>query len=213
MILAKLVTSLLSHRGKKLPPDPSHDYGENMEINVSRRSLENQPIAALLFNARRYAEDLERLLSYKGVPVNNTHRDNFGIIDFHLEGAVTISTVHKAKGNEAYQVYVAGADAIFINPDELNRNRIFTAMTRAKAWVTVTGLGKYAKECEAEIRKVATDFPTLKFNYPSQEYIKTMKRDMSKAARKRQIAERSIDEALKMMSPDEIQEYLSQLKK
>lgn len=39
-----------------------------------------------------------------------------------------------------------------------------------------------------------------------------MKRDMSRAAKKRQSAERAIDEALKMMSPDEIQDYLNKFK-
>ena len=70
----------------------------------------------------------------------------YGILDFYIAGEITISTVHKAKGNEAYQVYVVGVDAIFNNPDIIHRNRLFTAMTRAKAWVTITGVGSFCTE-------------------------------------------------------------------
>ncbi len=162
--------------------------------------------------AKRYATDLEKLLSEKNIFVNNTHRDSYGIIDFYLEGAVTISTIHKAKGNEAYQVYIAGIDYIFSNPDELQRNKIFTAITRAKAWATITGIGENAQQGVKEIKDVAKNFPRLVFQYPSEGDIKTMKRDMSKAAQKRQAAERAIDNALKMMSPEEIQDYLKKVK-
>jgi hypothetical protein len=40
-----------------------------------------------------------------------------------------------------------------------------------------------------------------------------MRRDMTKAAKKRLAAERAIDEALKMMSPEEIKQYLEQIQK
>jgi len=169
------------------------DYGQEIEfivnsiINDLKDGLRADDILISIVddrNARRYANDLEMMLSKKNIFVNNTHIDTYGIIDFYLKGAVTISTVHKAKGNEAYQVYVAGIDSIFANPDELHRNRIFTAITRAKAWVTITGIGKNAKKCEFEIKQVAKDFPRLIFKYPIPAYIKTMKRDMSRAAKK-----------------------------
>lgn len=164
-------------------------------------------------HAKKYANDFEKYLLSESIPVNNTHRDSYGIVDFYLEGSVTISTVHKAKGNEAYQVYVVGVDALFSNPHMQNRNRLFTAMTRSKAWVTVSGIGDDATACANEIEKVAEKYPKVIFNYPSQQDIRIMRRDLSKAARKRQSAERAIDEALKMMTPEEIKAYLKQQKK
>ena len=164
-------------------------------------------------NAKKYANELEKLLTKNGIAANNTHQDSFGIVDFYIEGEVTISTVHKAKGNEAYKVYVIGVDAIFGYPDIISRNRIFTAITRAKAWVTITGVGHLANKCFEEIEIVAKHFPTLKFVYPSPKDIRIMRRDMTKAAKKRLAAERAIDEALTMMSPEEIRQYLEQIKK
>jgi superfamily I DNA and RNA helicase len=164
-------------------------------------------------NARRYAGALEESLRSQGIRVNNTHQDSYGIIDFYIEGEVTISTVHKAKGNEAYQVYVVGVDALFAMPDIIHRNRIFTAITRAKAWVTITGVGVAALQCLHEINEVAKGFPSLQFVYPTKKDIKIMRRDMTKAAKKRLAAERAIDEALRMMSPDEIRQYLKQINK
>lgn len=63
---------------------------------------------------------------------------------FWHEGAVTVSRIHRAKGNEAPMVYVVGAD--HIAEDESNpslRNQVFVALTRAKAWAKLSGVGDY----------------------------------------------------------------------
>lgn len=37
-------------------------------------------------------------------------------------------------------VYIIGADTVFINRDNvILRNKLFTAITRTKGWVTITG--------------------------------------------------------------------------
>lgn len=163
--------------------------------------------------AQTYADEFQANLTKKGIPVNNVQHDKYGIIDFIMEGAVTISSVHKAKGNEAYQVYVVGVDAIFRNPDIVSRNRIFTAITRAKAWVTISGLGAAAGACAKEINEVSKNFPYLQFKYPSKQDIRVMHRDMTLAAKRRQVAERKIDEILKDLTPEQIKEYLKQYDK
>ena len=60
---------------------------------------------------------------------------------FWHKGAVTISSIYKAKGNEADMVYVMGIDSIASHENSVkHRNQLFVAMTRAKGWVHISGL-------------------------------------------------------------------------
>jgi superfamily I DNA and RNA helicase len=162
-------------------------------------------------NARNYLSLLAEKLSAFDLDVNNIHADPYGVKDFQKEGRVTLSTVHKAKGNEAFMVYVIGVDALFktyAGPRE--RNMLFTAMTRAKGWVRVSGIGNSAEACKGEIAKALENFPNLAFTYPSKQQLKVMKRDLADKARRKQRMERMLDEVLSEMSPDEIERFMEQ---
>lgn len=84
-------------------------------------------------NAQGYFTVLRAALIPHNISTNNLQDDSFAIRDFQAEGKVTLSTIYKAKGNEAYLVYLMGIDALFHDPNPKNRNRAFTAMSRAKA--------------------------------------------------------------------------------
>ena len=101
--------------------------------------------------ARRYLDNIESGLAEHEIASNNLHSDAFGIRDFSKEGRVTLSTVHKAKGNEAFMVFVVGVDSVMSVPDVKRRNMLFTAMTRAKGWVRVSGVGNGADRCSEEL--------------------------------------------------------------
>jgi uncharacterized protein YjbI with pentapeptide repeats len=63
---------------------------------------------------------------------------------FWCEGAVTISRIHRAKGQEADRVYLVGLD--LLAKDESNlalRNQLFVALTRTRAWANLSGIGSY----------------------------------------------------------------------
>ena len=63
---------------------------------------------------------------------------------FYLNSeSVTFSGIHRAKGNEAAMVYVINAHDCQKSDFDLAhiRNRLFTAITRSKAWVRVLGIG------------------------------------------------------------------------
>ncbi len=84
--------------------------------------------------------------------------------NFWYEGAVTVSRVHRAKGNEAEMVYVVGLDNIA--KDESNvilRNQLFVALTRARGWVKLSGIGKYP--LYEEMRRVISSGDTFTFNF------------------------------------------------
>lgn len=63
---------------------------------------------------------------------------------FWCEGGVTVSRIHRAKGNEADMVYLVGFDSIAKNESNLNlRNQLFVALTRSKGWLKLSGTGAY----------------------------------------------------------------------
>jgi superfamily I DNA and RNA helicase len=83
---------------------------------------------------------------------------------FWYEGAVTISPVYRAKGQEADIVYLIGLD--FIAEDESNiylRNQLLIALTRSRGWVNISGIGNYP--FYKEMQKVIDSGDTFVFNY------------------------------------------------
>lgn len=67
-------------------------------------------------NAGGYFNLITRELRKFEVRVNNLQEDTYSIRDFHYDKCVTLSTIYKAKGNEAYIVYIMGIDALFSRP-------------------------------------------------------------------------------------------------
>jgi superfamily I DNA and RNA helicase len=162
------------------------------------------------WNFKIYAKALRETLqqAIKGISIINTQADPYAVLPFQKPEHLTISTIHKAKGNEAYVVYVLGADNLFGSYDDVNnRNKLFTAMTRAKGWVRITGIGDAAKRLRAEISKAKSDFPAMKFSYPSDEHIRKIKRDLSLQAIKEQELDRMLDAVLSRMTVEEIRAY------
>jgi superfamily I DNA and RNA helicase len=163
-------------------------------------------------NASGYLSDLQDILArnYK-IYSNNIHADKFSIKDFQTKNHVTLSTVHKAKGNESYSVYVVGVDALFaLDPTVRERNILFTAITRSKGWVHITGVGDAAQICHGEIQTAKENFPYLKFKYPSIKDIKIMQRGTQESAIRKSKAKQTLESLLNELSPEEIERFLNQ---
>ena len=162
-------------------------------------------------NARRYLDTIGKELATVEIRSNNIHTDSFNTRDFQREGAVTLSTVHKAKGNEAYMVYIVGCDALLLQHASVRqRNMIFTAMTRAKGWVRLSGIDTLGAPWISEIMLALENYPYLKFQYPSEEQLNVMKRDLDEVAARKQEGERKLDEVLSVLSQEEIESLLAQ---
>ena len=83
---------------------------------------------------------------------------------FWCEGGVTISRIHRAKGQEADMVYIMGLDQIAKAEANLYlRNQLFTAITRTRAWVTLSGIGSYP--FYEELQQVMASGDTFRFIY------------------------------------------------
>lgn len=83
---------------------------------------------------------------------------------FWHDGGVTVSRVNRAKGHEADMVYVVGFDRVARNESNVNfRNQLFVALTRARGWANLSGVGNYPMY--AEMQQVITSGNTFTFTY------------------------------------------------
>ncbi len=95
---------------------------------------------------------------------------------FWCEGGVTVAPIHRAKGQEADMVYIIGLDQVAKAEANLYlRNQLFTAITRTRAWVTLSGIGAYS--FYEELQQVLNSGDTFTFTYrqpPSRQISVTM---------------------------------------
>ena len=104
--------------------------------------------------------------------------------------SVTFTGVHRAKGNEAGMVYIINAQDCHSAARNLAsiRNRLFTAITRSKAWVRVLGIGHGMNALMQEYEELQRQNFELKFTYPTKEQreqLQIIHRDMTTAEHKR----------------------------
>jgi superfamily I DNA and RNA helicase len=126
-----------------------------------------------------YFDDLSNKLRYKGIQVFNHLQAPSNNTKFSIDNHVTLSTINKAKGNEKGMVYVVGVDAVFMNKNFIiDRNKLFTAITRSRGWVSLTGT-KTAQYCEAEINKLRENGYKLIFTQPNINETRTILRGMT----------------------------------
>ncbi len=135
---------------------------------------------------------LRKLLQKQGV--SSISLTGEGAYDyFTKEGSVTITGIRRAKGNEASLVYVFGFENIGGTQGAvLKRNTAFTAMTRTKGWLCLTGVGQVARELFKEITGTLEKPGMVNFCVPDKSKIernleteaKTRKRKKSKKVEK-----------------------------
>ena len=96
-------------------------------------------------NLQRYIGDA---LKYENInyylpgqeDINTTNKEGNRSV-FWKDDAITISSIFRAKGNEALWVFLFGLDFIARSESDLvERNKLYTAMTRTKALLTMSGI-------------------------------------------------------------------------
>lgn len=108
----------------------------------------------------------------------------------HETDSITCTGIYRGKGNEAAMVYIINAQECQSNAANLAlvRNRLFTAMTRSKAWVRVLGWGPEMDDLIAEYEGIKRVDYELRFKYPTSselDELRIVHRDMSQADIKR----------------------------
>lgn len=104
--------------------------------------------------------------------------------------SVTFTGIYRAKGNEAGMVYVIDAHTCAASSYQLAtlRNRLFTAITRSKAWVRIVGYGPHMAIIRRELEHLRSREFELDFHYPTIDVLKKLRivhRDLSPAERDR----------------------------
>ena len=134
---------------------------------------------------------MRRRLLEMGINCHIAGVDTNPDIFFHKSGtSVTFTGVHRAKGNEAGMVYVINAQDCHSAARNLAsiRNRLFTAITRSKAWVRVLGVGSGMAELIKEYETLKARNFELQFTYPTgaqREQLRIVHRDMTAKDRER----------------------------
>ena len=134
-------------------------------------------------DAKNNASLIEEKLSAVSIRANNLQSDMLNLYDFVTKDEVTISTVHKAKGNEAFQVYIIGIEAILSNESNKfktirSRNMLYTAMTRSKGCLMLFGVGEHASKLKVELDQAKAHYPNIEFRYPKQDELRLIKNNI-----------------------------------
>ncbi|OEE76717.1 DEAD/DEAH box helicase [Vibrio genomosp. F6] len=154
--------------------------------------------------ARRYFSEIGNKLREHDIDSNNVLLNPYNSKSFIEKDRVTMSTIHRAKGNEAPAIIVIGIDSLFFSRgSRFSRNRIFTAFTRAKAWLRVSGIGKYADYFFAELNQALSLAPELVFIQPDPETIETLQRDLSEKNQQIKKLKREYEEQLELLGVNE----------
>ena len=111
----------------------------------------------------------------------DTEADTFFRVD---RESVTFTGIHRAKGNEAGMVYIINAQDCHSSALNLAsiRNRLFTAVTRSKAWIRVLGIGSGMMSLIGEYEQLKSHRFELQFTYPTEdqrEHLRIVHRDMT----------------------------------
>ena len=127
------------------------------------------------------------------------------------KASVTLTGVHRAKGNEAGMVYIINAQDCHSAVRNLASIRIglFTAITRSKAWVRVLGFGESMTLLKSEYEKLKARRFELRFTYPTaeqREQLRLIHRDMTTADLKRfRNRDRHLDDLLYELESGRVQ--------
>ena len=137
------------------------------DVNQEGVSPQNIVVISLdSLSAKKYMSDLQRRLHAFGIASTIP-----GLVDdsseFAESGFVTLSTVYRAKGNEAPVIYIVAFERLWDYVGEVNyRNRAFTSISRSKGWVWVSGVAPQMAKVQTELAKVVEDLPYFRFIFP-----------------------------------------------
>lgn len=127
--------------------------------------------------AKEYFDALGKKLFESEIESYNLLADTY-LRGFIRPNCVTLSTLYKAKGNEAAAVYILGADAFENKSTDIKmRNKMFVAMTRTKGWLTISGVNIEQGTLIKEYNKLVKNNYKLIF---TQQDVKMLKRDNTK---------------------------------
>lgn len=161
---------------------------EQIERNLREDELRYDDIIVIdpdPLSARKSLGPIRSALLKKGIQNHlagvDTDRDIFFLTE---TPSITFTSIYRAKGNEGGMVYVVNAQECDGNGLGLVglRNRLFTAITRSKAWVRVLGYGDGMRRLMEEFEELKQRHFRLDFVYPTDDLLSKLRivhRDLS----------------------------------
>jgi len=192
------VQPLLRHQGFDTREQELAALAEWIQDDILVQGVAPEQILVISLDAMRARQNLIYLQSL--LAARNIASIVPGLVDssweFSETGRVTLSTIYRAKGNEAPVVYIFASEKLYDYVGEVeNRNRVFTAMSRSKGWVRMTGIGTGMRRLENEIQAIEADFPSFRFVFPNMETIRKL--DAETAFRRREL--RKVKDAVRSL--------------
>lgn len=158
---------------RKFEDDESQAEWISEEIvkNIKEDELEYKDILVIHTNpltTRNQTSLLRKKLFEKGI---NSHLAGVTSSpdEFFCEDSITVTSIYRAKGNEAAMVYIMNSEECYSGLELIKkRNILFTAMTRSKGWVRICGIGNNMDNLIEEINKTIELQFALEFKYPTR---------------------------------------------
>lgn len=161
---------------------------KEIQRNIAEEELRHDDIIVIHpdpMSARERVGPIRKSLFDLGIQNHLAGVDTNADIFFRNEiPSVTFTGIYRAKGNEAGMVYVINAqDCVGMGSGLATlRNRLFTAITRSKAWVRVLGHGDKMDALMQEYQTLLEKKHRLEFVYPNDEILgklRVLHRDLS----------------------------------
>lgn len=158
--------------------------------NLREDEVDPDDILIIIANTLDFKSEYYEISKLLGIYNFGLHAP--GIVSSHelffKENSIAISNVHRAKGNEAPIVYLVGAEYCMSKGyPHTKRNILFTALTRARGWVRITGAGQGMNSLEKEFNRIKKNNFSLSFTYPTEKdlkQIRTLSDDENKSLRR-----------------------------
>ncbi len=138
--------------------------------NLAEDELEPDDILIVLpdsYRAKSRAPHLIRHLSRRGIQ-SHLVGVNTSVDEVFQPNSVAIAHIYRAKGNEAPVVYAVDSQHAAAQFNAVTRrNSLFTAITRSRAWVRITGWGEQMEPVRKEVDTVISKGFRLEFTIPT----------------------------------------------
>nr|VFJ69956.1 MAG: Superfamily I DNA and RNA helicases [Candidatus Kentron sp. FW] len=185
------VEDLIQFGSFNSPEEQARWVARAIQSNLKNDELRPDDIVVINpdpLTTRKVVGPIRELLLQLGINSHLTGVSTSADIFFDSD-SVVFTGIYRAKGNEAGMVYVLNAQDCYGYLGNMAgvRNRLFTAITRSKAWVRVLGVGKEMQALMREFESVKNNNFSLRFQYPTAEqrqHLNIVNRDMSEAERR-----------------------------
>lgn len=189
--------------------DQEEEYcwiAKQIKKNIEEDELDPDDILVIFPNAldaKKHYSQFREILGKMGIdsimPGVNVDRDTFS-----QKGCITCTHIYRAKGNEKPMVYLADAEYGCLQSEIVHaRNMLFTAITRSRAWIRITGVGNAMELIEKEIIECKKRNYALEFDIMSEEEIRELnllnKGNLEQKNKQIKSGERATDELIKLL--------------